>query len=552
MAISLVQSKRADSGFNTTFVEATFDAGATAGNLIWCAVGIDKTSGAFTAPSGFTEVVGHDSASVSTWVGYKVSTGGETTIRLDHATITVGGSVMWIGEYSDSNPGTWTIVGSANDLTNEGTRTVTPSGTTAATSAIGRALAFFSIDSGSNASTSRSYSNSYTSLQDYTAFSGRGEVAVATLADVSQGTTATTSQTHAPTADQTSGVIVVFAKTGAAAGEAFTPRPFVGPVPRLMRTGILAPLQFTGDRTSPAGAAEISLSDTGSGVDSLTSTATVPLADTGSGSDVLTLVGTIPLSDTGAGADSLAVTATVPLTDTGSGADALGVTATVPLADTGTAADALTVSVTLVLDDTGAGVDALSVQVFGQADPYQAGPQLATMFLSPSRASMQFRGDTSSGAQPANINLTDTGTAVDSMTITVTAPLADTGSGTDALAITATIPLSDTGTAADAALVGVPITLTETATAVDALTITSVSFTMADTASALDQISIPEAPALAIESRIDTGPQMFSLATGSTWFRQTGTDPMFRIFTGTNWLRVATEDEMFRVTTSLG
>jgi len=122
---------------------------------------------------------------------------------------------MWVGEYSDTNTGgTWTILGSASDLTNETTRTVTPSGTTAATTAQGQGVAFFTIDSGQSNTGTLSYTNSYTNIHTYAA-SGKGDVAVAELANVAQGTAATTSQTHTPTADQTSGVITVFAKISA-------------------------------------------------------------------------------------------------------------------------------------------------------------------------------------------------------------------------------------------------------------------------------------------------------------------------------------------------
>lgn len=217
MSQTKVQSIGGTSAAAATIVTATFGAGATAGNLILCAVGMDKSSGALTPPAGFTQLVAQDSASVSTYVGYKVATGGETAISLTRATASTAGDTMYILEYSDTGSGTWTILGSASDLTNEATRLVTPSGTTAATAAMGQGVAFFTIDSGQSSTAQPTYSNSYAWLTGYAA-SGRGDVAVATLADVAAGTAATSTQTHTPTADQTSGVIVVFAKISAAGG----------------------------------------------------------------------------------------------------------------------------------------------------------------------------------------------------------------------------------------------------------------------------------------------------------------------------------------------
>lgn len=366
-------------------------------------------------------------------------------------------------------------------------------------------------------------------------------------------------------------------------------RPFVGPVPRLFRTGVRAPFQLMGDATSPTSDTPVSLTDTGTGTDLLSSDATVPLADTGAGADALTVAATVSLADTGAGADELTVSVPVSLTEDGAGVDLLSVTGTIPLDDTGTGVDSLTVTVTALLDDTGVGVDALSVQVVGgDPDPYQAVPQVATMFLSPSRASLQLRGDTQAevsttpqlpdtGSAAENLSITatvplaetgtgidqlsvvvpislsDTGSAVDTLTVAATVPLTDTGSGVDVLSITATIPLSDTGAGADElSLSGTPISLPETATGTDVLTITSVTFTMADTAAAVDAISIPEAPQLTVVSRISTGAQMSRAGTGTDARRVATGTQMSRAGTGTDARRVSTGTQMSRIVSTQG
>jgi hypothetical protein len=223
MSQTLVRQATGTSAAASTSVTATLAVAATAGNIIHAIFGGDKNSGTITPPSGTWNVVVNSlSASVSFWWGWKEAVGGETAITVSHATASAAGDTLWVGEYSDTNTGgTWTILGSASDLTTEATRTVTPSGTTAATTGVGTALAAFAIDSGQSATATPTYSNTYTSVKAYAA-SGRGDVAVAVLANLASGSAATTTQTHTPTADQTSGAIVVFAKVGGAATQTVT------------------------------------------------------------------------------------------------------------------------------------------------------------------------------------------------------------------------------------------------------------------------------------------------------------------------------------------
>src|SRR6266568_3082976 len=218
MSQTLVQSITGNSPSSSTSVTATLAAGATAGNIIWCAVGIDKTSGALTTPSGFTTLFAQDSASVSTYVGYKVAAGGETAVTLTWTTAAPAGAIMWLDEYSDTNTGgLWTILGSANHPTDETTAATWSSGTTAATTTQGQGLAWFSIDSSSTA-TAPTYSNSFASLHAYAGGAGKGDMAVAALADIAAGTAAETTMTYSGTADQHAGAIAVFAKISGGGG----------------------------------------------------------------------------------------------------------------------------------------------------------------------------------------------------------------------------------------------------------------------------------------------------------------------------------------------
>src|SRR6266704_1202280 len=226
MSQTLVQSVSGNSPSSSTSVTGTLGAGATAGNIIWCAVGIDKTSGALTTPSGFTTLFAQDSASVSTYVGYKVAAGGETAITLTWTTAAPAGAIMWLDEYSDTNTGgLWTILGSANHPTDETTAATWSSGTTAATTAQGQGLAWFSIDSSSTA-TAPTYSNSFATLPAYAGGAGKGDMAVAALADIAAGTAAETTMTYSGTADQHAGAIAVFAKISVGGA---TPGPLLAP-----------------------------------------------------------------------------------------------------------------------------------------------------------------------------------------------------------------------------------------------------------------------------------------------------------------------------------
>lgn len=125
--------------------------------------------------------------------------------------------------------------------------------------------------------------------------------------------------------------------------------------------------------------AAVPLVDAGSGVDQLTvadvtvgAQAPTPLHpgkgptfarfyQTPRSTDVVTAT-PISLTDTGSGSDALTVSATVPLSDTATGDDQIAVTATISLSDTAAGADALTVVAALGLSEAAAALDALNIQ----------------------------------------------------------------------------------------------------------------------------------------------------------------------------------------------
>jgi len=237
--ITLVQSVAGTNTAGTSSVTATLLDAATAGNLIWAAFAGDKSSGTITPPAGsWTVAYTLDSTSVTIWVAWLVAAGGETAFTLSHATASAAGDTLWIGEYSDSSAGVWTILAAGNHGTDETTQTSWSSGTTAASTGDGYGIAFFAIDSGQSATAPPTYSNNF-GLQRQWAASGRGDMAVAVLPHIPAGSVVETTSTHTPTADQISAAVAVFARvltaSVAAAGPVivagqFTPAASTAPV----------------------------------------------------------------------------------------------------------------------------------------------------------------------------------------------------------------------------------------------------------------------------------------------------------------------------------
>ena len=111
----------------------------------------------------------------------------------------------------------------------------------------------------------------------------------------------------------------------------------------------------------------ISLSDSGSGTDSLTSLAAIlALADAGSGVDsVSALAAALALADSGHGTDSVSITVALTVVDSGLGADSFLGTMIFPLTDSGTGVDSVNVDTGSIknLTDSGQGVDSVVISV---------------------------------------------------------------------------------------------------------------------------------------------------------------------------------------------
>lgn len=215
MAITSVRTASGTSAASTTTVSATLASGVAAGNLLIAAAAFDKSAGTVTPPSGYTQMFANNSSSVSIWVGYKIAAGGETTTTFTRSTSSVSGDAAWVGEFADSATGTWKILSSATNYTDESNVTSWGSGTAPDPAHACAAIAFFVIDTTDHASSSQSFSASYSTLKSWATSSpsgGQADVTVGWLSSFAGGSTTSTTHTHSPTADQVSGAVATFGR----------------------------------------------------------------------------------------------------------------------------------------------------------------------------------------------------------------------------------------------------------------------------------------------------------------------------------------------------
>lgn len=208
LAITRDQSVQA-TGVITTGATITISQ-PPAGSLIITACSVDKDSGGFTTPSGFT-VVGTDytSTNVSGAIAYKIATGsGETSINWTYVNVASWLCQAWAGVYTMP---TTTISVDVNAQANSGVSTTTSqvSGTTAATAlADSLALALFGSDSATNTVAGGALTNSFTILSNVNVGTNAGLV----VGEKILSATGAQESTYSTTAsgDQMWGAVVVF------------------------------------------------------------------------------------------------------------------------------------------------------------------------------------------------------------------------------------------------------------------------------------------------------------------------------------------------------
>ena len=255
------------------------------------------------------------------------------------------------------------------------------------------------------------------------------------------------------------------------------------------------------------------------------------VADTGSGSDAVTLATNLIVLDSGAAADQPLLTAALNVTDAGSaidtllaltdilktvadigtGAEAVSTSALLQSTEAGTATDTPTVavalslqelasatevittlqalqktvtdlgsavenmglSVSLTLPDTGSGSDAVDASTFHQAQDTGSVSELLTTLQSVLKS------------------VSDIGSAVDGLFLSIALSLPDGATGADAASADASLPIQDTGTALEAVstLQSILKLVSDAATAIDALTL-SVDLPVADAGAGTDDTTL--------------------------------------------------------------
>lgn len=210
--------------------------------------------------------------------------------------------------------------------------------------------------------------------------------------------------------------------------------------------------------TTGGGPTPISVDDTGSAAETLTTTATADLGDSGAGADTATVTAAAELADAGSGADTVAVAAATAPADAAGATETLDVTATTPLDDAGTADQSLDVAATTPLDDAVSSAESLTAA--------------------------------------AAVPLADTAGAAETLGAAATTPLADAGSAVETLTATAAVELTDSGSAADALLAGIGIFPADAGAATDALDVT-VAASLTDTGSSAETLTATAGAGLA-------------------------------------------------------
>lgn len=213
MAFAFVKRATGQPGDNTTTTSATFASAPTSGNLLVLSMAADKSQ-TVTAPSGWTVLHNRPSASVTLFHAWKVSDGSETTVAVTHTTSASGNSLE-VAEYSDTNPGDWTMLGTAVSVTAEAVVTSWGTGTTPAVTRPALGVLLFTIDSEDSWATSRSLSAGWTlGHLSGTVASGDAGLLTAYDLDIPNGATASATLTFSP-GDQASGAVATFARVAA-------------------------------------------------------------------------------------------------------------------------------------------------------------------------------------------------------------------------------------------------------------------------------------------------------------------------------------------------
>lgn len=246
----------------------------------------------------------------------------------------------------------------------------------------------------------------------------------------------------------------------------------------------------------------VSISDSGTGVDSISVAVTQAPSDSGTGTDAAGIAASTSQSDSGAGADVGSLAVAQGRADSGTGTDVASLGASLAGSDSGVGTDSQAGQVTLALADSGAGVDAASLGVSlagsdsGTGTDSQGG-QVTLALADSGTGNDAVSVDTGGGSTSVNVN--DSGVGTDAISVAAAVQQGDAGAGTDAAGVSAQFQQSDTGAGADAAATAPTLSLVDSGAGSDAVGL-AVSIQAGDSGTGVD-VADPgignQAPALA-------------------------------------------------------
>jgi hypothetical protein len=196
--------------------------------------------------------------------------------------------------------------------------------------------------------------------------------------------------------------------------------------------------------------AKIPISDQGSGTETLAIKNQLAISDSGIGTETgLEAKPTKLVQDSGTGQDLVfPIQAKLTLSDLGSGVDTIGILSGVLVQDSGVGTDLAQITRPLTISDLGIGTDTLQ-PIFARLTIQDSGSGLEQLKL----AIQEYISDSGSGIDSINVLgprfVKDSGTGTDTLSIFARLLLQDLGVGTEKLGILANIKVLDSGTGSD-------------------------------------------------------------------------------------------------------
>lgn len=217
-------------GFGTTStITCTLTFTPTAGKILLCCVGWDKTATSFTTPTGFTALGQAIGASVSGAMFYKVATGSETSVAVTAGSAPASGGNVWVAEIDAA-----TLVDYTSPTYSD---TNTLSISTGTATGTGFAVAMMTVDSYSQINAAAgTWSNSFTAHPDGSPHSGifwdsvGGNLGQAPVVIAYKDVTgsAETTFTSGDTTDQMWAAVAIFATAAATVSDPYGMNGFYG------------------------------------------------------------------------------------------------------------------------------------------------------------------------------------------------------------------------------------------------------------------------------------------------------------------------------------